>query len=54
MSVHCYVSGGGASVAAIAALHPAWTVKTTKLAPSAALNRACKTAAADIVVLIDA
>jgi hypothetical protein len=54
MSVHCYVSGGGASVAAIAALHPAWTVKTTKLAPWAALNRACKTAAADIVVLIDA
>jgi len=54
MSVHCYVSGGGASVAAIAALHPAWTVKATKLAPSAALNRACKTAAADIVVLIDA
>lgn len=54
MSVHCYVSGGGASAAAIAALHPAWTVKATKLAPSAALHRACKTAAADIVVLIDA
>ncbi len=54
MSVHCYVSGGGASAAAIAALHPAWTVKATRLAPSAALHRACKAAAADIVVLIDA
>jgi glycosyltransferase involved in cell wall biosynthesis len=54
MTVHCYVSGGGANAAAIAALHPAWTVKATKLAPSAALNRACKAAAADIVVLIDA
>ena len=53
MSVHCYVSGGGARAAAIAALHPAWTVKATKLSPSAALSRACKTAEADIVVLID-
>jgi hypothetical protein len=53
MTVHCYVGGGGAQAAAIAALHPAWTVKATKLAPSAALNPACKAAAADIVVLID-
>ncbi len=54
MTVHCYVGGGGAQAAAIATLHPAWTVKATKLAPSAVLNRACKAAAADIVVLIDA
>jgi hypothetical protein len=54
MTVHCYVGGGGARVAAIAALHPAWTVKATRLAPCAALNRACKAVAADIVVLIDA
>jgi hypothetical protein len=54
MTVHCYVGGGSAQAAAIAALHPAWTVKATKLSPSAALNRACKAAAADIVVLIDA
>ena len=54
MTVHCYVGGGGASAAAIAALHPAWTVKATKLTPCAALKRACKAAAADIVVLIDA
>lgn len=56
MTVLCYVgqSGGGAKLAqAIAALHPAWTVKATKLAPSAVLKRACVDAAADIVVLIE-
>jgi hypothetical protein len=54
MSVHCYVSGGGARVSAIAALHPAWTVTASRLAPSTALNRACQAASADIVVLIGA
>ncbi len=54
MTVHCYVGGGGASVAAIAALHPAWTVNATRLSPSVVLHGACKAAAADIVVLIDA
>lgn len=56
MTVHCYVgqSGGGAKLAqAISALHPAWTVKTTRIAPSAVLKRACAEDAADIVVLID-
>lgn len=56
MTVLCYVGpGAGAAKAAqgLAALHPAWTIKTTKLSPSAVLNRACADGAADIVVLID-
>ncbi len=55
MTVLCYVgqgAGGTKLVQALSALHPAWTVKATKLAPWVALNRACKAAAADIVVLI--
>ncbi len=57
MTVHCYVglAGGGAhTAAALAALHPAWTVKTTRRTPSAALDRACRDGGADIVVLVDA
>jgi hypothetical protein len=57
MTVQCYVSGtGGAAktAASVAALHPAWTVKTTRLTPAAALLRACREASAVIVVLIDA
>jgi hypothetical protein len=55
MTVHCYVGlakGGAQTAAAIAALHPAWTVKTTRLAPAAALVRACREGGADIVVLL--
>ena len=56
MTVHCYVgqSAGAARTAQdLAALHPAWTVKATRLSASAALQRACRQDAADIVVVID-
>lgn len=56
MTVHCYVglAGGGVqTAAAIAALQPAWTVKTTRRTPSEVLRRACAEGGADIVVLID-
>lgn len=57
MTVHCYVgaaAGGARTAAAIAALHPAWTVKTTRLAASVAVQRACAARAAAIVVWIAA
>ncbi len=56
MTVLCYVgqgAGGTKLVQALSALHPAWTVKATRLCASAALQRACAEGVADIVVLID-